>query len=94
MEYSPRYRRLRRLLRKMRKEAGLSQTALAEKLHKPQSFVCKAELGERSLDIFQTVDICEACGVAPETFVALLLKSAANNRGKQERRGQRKVAPG
>ena len=38
-------------LKKARLEAGLTQTQVASKLNKPQSYVSKAELGERRLDV-------------------------------------------
>jgi len=72
MDYSPRYGQFRALLRKLREEAGLSQTALAGKLGKPQTFVSKSELGERRIDFLETIDFCAACGVSVEQLAALL----------------------
>lgn len=63
MDYSPRYGRFRALLRQVRVDAGLTQVELAEKLGKPQSYVSKAELGERRIDFLETLDICRACGI-------------------------------
>lgn len=71
MDYSPRYGRFRELLREIRMEAGLTQVELAEKLGKPQSYVSKAELGERRLDFIETLDFCRACGVGVEEFSEL-----------------------
>ena len=62
MDYSPRSERFRELLRQARVDAGLTQVELAEKLGKPQSYVSKAELGERKLDFLETLDFCVACG--------------------------------
>lgn len=62
MDYSPRSERFRDLLRQARIDAGLTQMELAEKLGKPQSYVSKAELGERRLDFLETLDFCAACG--------------------------------
>ncbi|HRQ87885.1 MAG TPA: helix-turn-helix transcriptional regulator [Bacteroidia bacterium] len=62
MDYSPRSERFRGLLRQARIDAGLTQVELADKLGKPQSYVSKAELGERRLDFLETLDFCEACG--------------------------------
>lgn len=62
MDYSPRSERFRELLRQARVDAGLTQVELAEKLGKPQSYVSKAELGERKLDFLETLDFCAACG--------------------------------
>jgi len=44
------YRRILERLREARLAAGLTQTQVAERLGKPQSFVSKVELGERQID--------------------------------------------
>jgi len=93
MNYSPRYGRFRVLLRKIREEAGLSQTTLAEKLGKPQTFVSKSEIGERRIDFLETLDFCAACGVALEQFVKRLEKAAPTEKQKErtKRRSPRKM---
>jgi transcriptional regulator with XRE-family HTH domain len=57
------------LLRRARLEAGLTQAALARKLKRPQSFVCKYEIGERRLDLVELREICRALGVSLTQFV-------------------------
>jgi transcriptional regulator with XRE-family HTH domain len=85
MNYSPRYGRFRALLRKVREEAGLSQTALAEKLGKAQTFVSKSELGERRIDFLETLDYCEACRVPVSQFIERLEKGTpAQQRAKRK----------
>jgi len=69
MNYSLRYGRFRALLRKVREEAGLTQTALAKKLGKAQTFVSKSEIGERRMDLLETVDFCRACKVTLSQFM-------------------------
>jgi transcriptional regulator with XRE-family HTH domain len=92
MNYSPRYGRFRALLRKIREEAGLSQTTLAEKLGKPQTFVSKSELGERRIDFLEMLDFCAACGVTVEQFVERLKGSnSVNQEKKQKRKSPRKM---
>jgi transcriptional regulator with XRE-family HTH domain len=59
---------LQDLLRNIRKEAGLSQQELANRLGKPQSFVSKYESGERRLDILEIFHICKAIGVPLADF--------------------------
>lgn len=43
-------------------EAGLTQTDLATKLGRPQTWVSKCELGERRVDFVELEDIAGACG--------------------------------
>ena len=93
MNYSPRYGHFRVLLRKIREDAGLSQTALAEKLGKPQTFVSKSELGERRIDFLETLDFCAACGVPIADVIRRLEKASAAEGGKTraKRRSPRKM---
>jgi transcriptional regulator with XRE-family HTH domain len=71
---SERHKELLQLLILQRKEAGLTQTALAEKLEKPQSYVAKFENGERRLDVLEYLDIAEAVGFDPGKFLRQLIK--------------------
>ena len=48
-----RYRAFLRRLRAARREAGLTQVAVARRLGKPQSFVSKCESGERRVDVVE-----------------------------------------
>ena len=63
---------LQNLLRKMRKEAGLSQKMLADRLGKPQSFVSKYESGERRLDILELYSVCQVLEVSLAAFTQQL----------------------
>lgn len=49
-------------LRQVRVDAGLTQADLAERLHKPQSFVAKVETQERRLDVIEFAKWMAACG--------------------------------
>ena len=60
--WDPKRQQVRDFLKKLRKNAGLTQTQLAQMLDKPQSYVSKYELGERKLDFVETIEVCEACG--------------------------------
>lgn len=51
---------LRNSLIQRRKELGLSQRALAERLGVVYSFVSKVETGDRRLDIFELLEYCQA----------------------------------
>ena len=44
-------------LKQARLEAGLTQVEVARQLRRPQSFVSKAETGERRLDIVETDEL-------------------------------------
>lgn len=63
--HSADYERLREALSKARKNKGLTQNVLAERLDKPQSFVSKYENGERRLDVVEFLSICEALELDP-----------------------------
>lgn len=60
---------LHELLKKMRVDAGLTQTELANLLECPQSHVSKYENGERRLDITEIRNICICCGSSLKRFV-------------------------
>ncbi|WP_304306668.1 helix-turn-helix domain-containing protein [Pseudacidovorax intermedius] len=47
----------------VRREAGVSQASLAEKLTRPQSFVSKYETGRSRLDVADFVMVCDGIGV-------------------------------
>jgi predicted transcriptional regulator len=55
-----------KLMIKARKAAGLTQRELADRLHKPQSFVAKYEGGERRIDVVEFLTVCQAIGVDNE----------------------------
>lgn len=63
---------LRKLLRQLRKEAGLRQQDLAIRLGQPQSFVSKYEIGERRLDVLELRQVCLAMDVPLTTFITRL----------------------
>lgn len=67
--YTAQQERLLTLLRQVRRDAGLRQTELAERLGEHQSFVSKYEIGERRLDLIELRTICEAIGIPLEEFV-------------------------
>ena len=66
------HRLLVALLREMREEAQITQMELATKIGQSQSFVTKAECGERRLDLIQLRNICQALGTSLPKFVARL----------------------
>jgi transcriptional regulator with XRE-family HTH domain len=69
MLYHPRYNTLREELAAARAQAGLTQSEMAKRLGKVQSFVSKVETGERYLDVLDFLSWCE---VAQADACALL----------------------
>jgi transcriptional regulator with XRE-family HTH domain len=67
---------------KARKAAGLTQQELADRLHKPQSFVAKYEGGERRIDVVEFLTVCQAIGADS----AKLLKALKNAIGADAQR--------
>ncbi|GAC1427424.1 MAG: helix-turn-helix transcriptional regulator [Acidobacteriaceae bacterium] len=63
--HSADYARFLALLTKARKDSGLVQQELADRLGKPQSFVAKVERGERRIDVIEFITIVKAIGRDP-----------------------------
>ncbi|MGI8469092.1 MAG: helix-turn-helix domain-containing protein [Pyrinomonadaceae bacterium] len=57
--HTDKYAKFRELLIAIRSNASLTQTQLAERLGKPQSFVSKYESGERRLDFIEVLELAE-----------------------------------
>jgi transcriptional regulator with XRE-family HTH domain len=57
--------KLRQLLVVARKERGLTQSELAVRLGRRQTFVSKYELGERRIDVIEFLDIARELNVDP-----------------------------
>jgi transcriptional regulator with XRE-family HTH domain len=66
------YKVITSALRQMRKEAGLTQRQLAEKLNRPQSMIWRMETGERRIDLLEFLWICDVLGFdAPIAYARL-----------------------
>lgn len=52
-----------------RREAGLTQQGLANRIGRPQSFVSKYERGERRLDVLEFVTVCHVLSVDPCSII-------------------------
>jgi transcriptional regulator with XRE-family HTH domain len=70
--FTDKYEKFRILLLEARKKAALSQTQLAGKLSRPQSFVSKYERGERRLDVIEFELVANALGIEPIRFLKKL----------------------
>ncbi len=70
-------------LKAARKAARLTQTDLAKKLHRPQSFVSKYEKAHQRLDVVEFVEVTQALGLDPgEAITALVQASTRRERKK------------
>ena len=63
------FRVIRAALVATRKEDGLSQTEVGQRIGQRQTFVSNYELGERRLDVVEFVMIAEAIGADPITVL-------------------------
>jgi transcriptional regulator with XRE-family HTH domain len=68
------------LLRGVRADAGLTQSELASRLARDQTFVSKYESGERRLDILELREVCQAIGADFVTFVRKLDKDLSDSK--------------
>jgi transcriptional regulator with XRE-family HTH domain len=78
--YTDEYAVLLALLRETRRAASLTQVELARKIDQSQSFVSKAEIGERRLDVIQLRILCQAMGTTLCAFVSKLEERLATKK--------------
>lgn len=69
---SPGHLALMAALKRARLDAGLTQTELAERLKRPQSFVAKYENGERRVEVVELVEIATAMGSDPRDIIQIV----------------------
>ncbi len=55
-----------------RKDAGLTQQELADKIGRPQSFIAKYEGGERRLDLIELIEISTHLKIDLNVFISNL----------------------
>lgn len=73
-QHAQTYAALPPFLRKTREEAGLTQRALGDRLHKAQSWVFNCESGNRRVDVTEFIAWCAACDVSPHDGFKQLLQ--------------------
>lgn len=66
------HKRLGAVLADVREKAGVTQTELAARLRKPQSFVSAYENGQRRVDVLEFILIVESLGADPKRVFARL----------------------
>lgn len=69
---SPHYRAAIDAIKAVRIERGLSQTEIARRVGKPQSFVSKIENFDRRLDIVEFLAVADALEVSPEKLLKVV----------------------
>lgn len=70
---SPRHEALRVLLKERRRAGGLTQTQVAQRLHRSQSFVADVEIGQRKLSLVEFLEYAEVIGLDAVRAVRELL---------------------
>lgn len=73
--HTPDYAELIRILVEARKEHGLTQQDVADRLDKPQSYVAKVEGGERRLDVVEFIALSRAFSAEPSALFEKLVKA-------------------
>lgn len=71
--YERSYAAFTALLKEERKNAGLTQAALAKKLRRPQSYISKYERGDRRLDVIEFIEVARVIGFDPHDFLRKLV---------------------
>ncbi len=61
----------------VRVDAGLSQSELARRLGRRQSYVWKVENSQQRIDVVELIEICRACGASPEAVFSKFIRSLA-----------------
>lgn len=74
---SPRQAALIAYIIAQREKAGLTQTQVAKRLKRPQSFVARLESGQRRVDVVELLELAEIIGFNPRE--ALRVVAAARD---------------
>lgn len=81
------YEYLRKALLQTRQSKSLTQTEVATRLGRPQSFVSKYESGERRLDVVEFLDVCQALSIKPNSILNNIDTANADTQSILERWG-------
>ena len=74
--HDPRYQVLAQMLGDLRRERGLLQQDVADRLNRPQAFVSKYESGVRRLDMVEFLDVVAALGADPSQLLKQFIAQA------------------
>ncbi|QIF08084.1 helix-turn-helix transcriptional regulator [Ralstonia mannitolilytica] len=77
--HDSRYQRVAALLVELRKQRGLLQQELADRLNRPQAFVSKVESGARRVDLIELLDFLKALDADPHEFIDRVLASSISS---------------
>lgn len=80
---------MRAVLETARKQVGVTQIELAERLGNTQTFVSKRERGERRIDAVELVEFAEAMGVAPQELLGEYLAQRGRATSPKTRKGSK-----
>lgn len=78
---TPGHRALMQVLIETRREAGITQQELADRLNRPQSYVAKVETGERRLDVVEFIEWAEGIGRSPADLVGKVVTAVPDHEG-------------
>lgn len=67
--HSDRHKKLAELIAEKRKQAGLTQIAVANALGRHQPFIANIENGERRVDLVELISLSEAIGFDLHEFI-------------------------
>ena len=82
--FSNEYAVFRVMLKNLRAERGVTQSALSASLGMAQSFVSKYEMGERRLDFVEVSRICAELGKPITEFAAEYANATSSKRAKSK----------
>jgi transcriptional regulator with XRE-family HTH domain len=67
--HSQKYKIMLKKLVEARNESGMSQTQVAKKLSKPQSYISKCESGERRIDVIELTGFAQLYNKTLDYFI-------------------------
>jgi len=79
--HRPEYEQLRKLVREVRIDAGVTQETLSVQLGRSQSFVSDIERGVRRIDAIELRDLCHLLGIDLAHFLSVLEERIAVGKG-------------